>query len=141
MSFLRRRLHTKLMLVDSSHLISKYTDVTKNPFFLQQADVPETHVGLNYFVWTLLNKILYLQPTHICVASNKTKYNGYGTISRRHTLSPDYKSNFSKNIELSNMPLQTLKLKENCPVMLLRNLDTFNGLCNGTKLVRRNEIL
>uniref|UniRef100_A0A453LRL1 ATP-dependent DNA helicase n=1 Tax=Aegilops tauschii subsp. strangulata TaxID=200361 RepID=A0A453LRL1_AEGTS len=29
------------------------------------------------------------------------------------------------------------QLKINCPVILLRNLDPFNGLCNGTRLIIR----
>jgi ATP-dependent exoDNAse (exonuclease V) alpha subunit len=30
-----------------------------------------------------------------------------------------------------------LKLKISCPVMLLRNIDSANGLCNGTRLIIR----
>src|SRR3954463_15042235 len=30
-----------------------------------------------------------------------------------------------------------LKLKINCPIILLRNIDPANGLCNGTRLVVR----
>ena len=32
------------------------------------------------------------------------------------------------------MPLAHLELKVDCPIMLLRNLDPSNGLCNGTRL-------
>jgi len=34
----------------------------------------------------------------------------------------------------SGMPLHELQLKVGCPIMLLRNLDVKNGLCNGTRL-------
>ncbi|XP_047252267.1 ATP-dependent DNA helicase PIF1-like [Capsicum annuum] len=32
---------------------------------------------------------------------------------------------------------RTLVLKKNVPIMLLRNLDAFNGLCNGTRMICR----
>ncbi|KAG5565565.1 hypothetical protein RHGRI_001468 [Rhododendron griersonianum] len=35
------------------------------------------------------------------------------------------------------MPAHRLVLKENCPVMMLRNLDPSKGLCNGTRLICR----
>src|SRR5664279_2998644 len=35
------------------------------------------------------------------------------------------------------LPPHLLKLKINCPVILLRNIDPANGLCNGTRLVVR----
>ncbi|KAG5537194.1 hypothetical protein RHGRI_024582 [Rhododendron griersonianum] len=35
------------------------------------------------------------------------------------------------------MPAHQLVLKENCPVMMLRNLDPSKGLCNGTRLICR----
>lgn len=37
----------------------------------------------------------------------------------------------------NGLPPHILKLKVNCPVILLRNLDPHNGLCNGTRLIVR----
>jgi len=37
----------------------------------------------------------------------------------------------------NGLPPHALKLKINCPVILLRNIDPANGLCNGTRLVVR----
>lgn len=36
------------------------------------------------------------------------------------------------------MPLHRLLLKQNCTIMLLRNLDPSDGLCNGTRMVCRD---
>ena len=37
-------------------------------------------------------------------------------------------------VENASLPLYTLSLKIDCPVMRLWNLDPVNGLCNGTCL-------
>ena len=41
---------------------------------------------------------------------------------------------FLNSITTSGLPLAHLKLKEGCPLMLLRNLDPSIGLCNGTRM-------
>ena len=38
-------------------------------------------------------------------------------------------------LNLSDVPPYNLRLKADCPIMLLRNLDSVNGLCNGTRLI------
>ncbi|KIH49821.1 hypothetical protein ANCDUO_20103 [Ancylostoma duodenale] len=47
----------------------------------------------------------------------------------------DYSSEFLNSLAPAELPPNKLRLKENCIVMLLRNLDVANGLCNGTRLV------
>ncbi len=39
------------------------------------------------------------------------------------------------SIKVSGLPLAHLALKPGCPLMLLRNLDPQNGLCNGTRMI------
>ena len=48
-----------------------------------------------------------------------------------------YPSEFLNSLTPNGLPPHILKLKRNCPVILLRNLDPPNGLCNGTRLVVR----
>jgi ATP-dependent DNA helicase PIF1 len=44
---------------------------------------------------------------------------------------------FLNSITPNGLPPHELKLKINCPIILLRNLDPNNGLCNGTRLMVR----
>jgi len=49
----------------------------------------------------------------------------------------NYPLDFLNSITRNGLPPHELKVKKNCPVILLRNLDPHNGLCNGTRLVVR----
>ncbi|XP_047072869.1 ATP-dependent DNA helicase PIF1-like [Lolium rigidum] len=48
-----------------------------------------------------------------------------------------YPEDFLNNLTPNGLPPHMLKLKINCPIILLRNIDPANGLCNGTRLVVR----
>nr|XP_040258797.1 uncharacterized protein LOC109744995 [Aegilops tauschii subsp. strangulata] len=48
-----------------------------------------------------------------------------------------YAPEFLNGLTPNGLPPHALKLKLNCPVILLRNIDPANGLCNGTRLVVR----
>jgi ATP-dependent DNA helicase PIF1 len=49
-----------------------------------------------------------------------------------------YPSEFLNTLTSNGLPPHVLKLKKNCPVILLQNIDPTNGLCNGTRLVIHN---
>jgi ATP-dependent DNA helicase PIF1 len=49
----------------------------------------------------------------------------------------NYLLDFLNSITSNGLPPHKLKVKKDCPVILLRNLDPHNGLCNGTRLVIR----
>ncbi|KAG2561425.1 hypothetical protein PVAP13_8KG217001 [Panicum virgatum] len=49
----------------------------------------------------------------------------------------NYPLDFLNSITLNGLPPHELKVKKNCPLILLRNLDPHNGFCNGTRLVVR----
>jgi len=49
----------------------------------------------------------------------------------------NYSLDFLNSITPNGLPPHELKVKKNCPVILLRNLDPHNGICNGTRLVVR----
>ncbi|BAF21222.1 Os07g0255200, partial [Oryza sativa Japonica Group] len=46
-----------------------------------------------------------------------------------------YPPEFLNSLTPNGLPPHVLKLKINCPIMLLRSIDPANGLCNGTRLV------
>jgi hypothetical protein len=48
-----------------------------------------------------------------------------------------YTQEFLNDLTPNGLPPHALKLKINCPIILLRNIDPANGLCNGTRLVVR----
>ena len=48
-----------------------------------------------------------------------------------------YQSEFLNTFTPNGLPPYLLKLKINCPIILLRHIDPANGLCNGTRLVVR----
>ena len=48
---------------------------------------------------------------------------------------PVYPVEYLNTLSIGGLPLAKLELKAGCPLMLLRNLDPFNGLCNGTRLI------
>ncbi|SAM08998.1 hypothetical protein [Absidia glauca] len=47
--------------------------------------------------------------------------------------SANYPMEFLHSIKLTGMPNHTLEIKEGMPLIITRNLDVNNGLCNGTK--------
>ncbi|XP_024989251.1 uncharacterized protein LOC112523811 [Cynara cardunculus var. scolymus] len=46
-----------------------------------------------------------------------------------------YPMEFLNSLTVSGLPPHYLWLKIGCPIILLRNIDPFNGLCNGTRLI------
>lgn len=57
-----------------------------------------------------------------------------------YTIEPDSEQHnrdvpleFLHTLNASGLPISELRLKEGCPVIILRNIDTKRGLCNGTR--------
>lgn len=46
-----------------------------------------------------------------------------------------YPMEYLNSLKASGLPLAHLTLKPGCPLMLLRNIDPANGLCNGTRMI------
>src|ERR1041384_4905327 len=49
-----------------------------------------------------------------------------------------YSPEFLRSLRISDLPTGELKLKVGIPIILLRNLNPSEGLCNGTRLIVRD---
>jgi hypothetical protein len=60
---------------------------------------------------------------------------GYGADKVSGDNSNLYPVEFLNSLNVSGLPLAHIPLKPGCPLMLLRNIDPANGLCNGTRMI------
>ena len=66
---------------------------------------------------------------------NRTYLSTDRVICESDVEATNYPLEFWNSLTPSCMPLHKLKLKQGCIIMLLRNLDIRNGICNGTRLI------
>ena len=59
----------------------------------------------------------------------------YSIESASAQQNPNIPTEFLNSLNASGLPLADLRLKKGCPVILLRNIDSKRGLCNGTRAV------
>ena len=59
-------------------------------------------------------------------------------VSKEDEIYHAYSTEFFQQLNAGGLPLALLCLKVGCPVILLRNLDLGEGLCNGTRMVVLN---
>ncbi|XP_034570701.2 uncharacterized protein [Setaria viridis] len=64
-----------------------------------------------------------------------TKQVYYSFDSAEDDTRNNYPLDFLNSITLNKLPPHKLTMKKNCPVILLRDLDPYNGFCNGTRLI------
>ena len=62
-----------------------------------------------------------------------TFFSAAGSITPGDGPAANYPVEFLNSLNLSVLPLHDIKLKVGAVVMLLRNLDPYSGLCNGTR--------
>jgi ATP-dependent DNA helicase PIF1 len=75
------------------------------------------------------NMILSLLPGN--------EYTFYSADKVDDTFESLYTVEFLNSLNLSGIPPHKLNLKVGCPVMLMRNVNPRDGLCNGTRLIIR----
>jgi ATP-dependent DNA helicase PIF1 len=96
-------------------------------FFASRAILTIRNVDLDQFNQALLNKIPGELHTLYAVDSAQLD-----DIADNHE---EFSREFLQTVDLPGMPPSILQLKVGVPIMLLRNLQPSEGLCNGTRLV------
>ncbi|XP_073139053.1 uncharacterized protein [Henckelia pumila] len=81
----------------------------------------------NEYVDRLNDKIIHIFPGDAHVF---TSFDEAIDVSQNY-----YPQEFLNSLTPNGMPPHRLVLKKNCTIMLLRNLDPSDGLCNGTRMV------
>jgi ATP-dependent DNA helicase PIF1 len=84
---------------------------------------------LNSYVHDINNRVLDLLP------GSPSEYLSIDSIEEQEGLDMSlYPIEFLNQLTISGMPPHKLRLKVGAPVILLRNIDGDQGLCNGTRL-------
>ncbi|KAK1349777.1 hypothetical protein POM88_054784 [Heracleum sosnowskyi] len=102
----------------------------KNPAYLKERAIltpkNETVDELNGYLMNMIpgEGRTYLSSDSVCKASIKTDDDDLL-----------YPPEFLHTLQFSGIPNHDIKLKEGTPIMLLRNLNQSEGLCNGTRLI------
>ncbi|WZZ27765.1 hypothetical protein YC2023_011166 [Brassica napus] len=104
----------------------------------------------NYLNRTYLTERVILAPTNASaheinsyllskVPSAEKEYLSSDSVAFESTPEEDWTNNYTQeylnSLEFQGLPTHKLCLKVGAPVMMLHNLDQYNGLCNGTRMV------
>ncbi|XP_048619512.1 ATP-dependent DNA helicase pif1-like [Brassica napus] len=110
-----------------------YPDFIKNylnrTYLTERAILAPTNASANEINSYLLSK----------VPSAEKEYLSSDSVAFESTPEEDFTNNYTQeylnSLEFQGLPPHKLCVKVGAPVMMLRNLDQYNGLCNGTRMV------
>ncbi|GJY53010.1 ATP-dependent DNA helicase PIF1-like protein [Tanacetum coccineum] len=121
-----------------------YNDMARSKEELINAIFPSLHVNGNSSDYIISRAILSTKNEHVDELNENLidRFCGDEKIYYSFDEAQDDKNNFYpmeflKSLNVSGFPLHVLWLKIRCPIILLRNLDPLDGLCNGTRLICR----
>uniref|UniRef100_A0A803MLE5 DNA helicase Pif1-like 2B domain-containing protein n=2 Tax=Chenopodium quinoa TaxID=63459 RepID=A0A803MLE5_CHEQI len=92
-------------------------------YMVQRAIITPTNDEVDMLIEKILTEF---------VGEEKTYYSCDTVPEDRQNL---YQQEFLNSLSFGGLPPHILKLKVGSPIMLLRNIDTSSGLCNGTRLI------
>ncbi|KAJ9558879.1 hypothetical protein OSB04_013493 [Centaurea solstitialis] len=105
-----------------------FDNVSDSSYFQDRAILAPTHevvdiINEHMLLMMPTEETVYFSSDSICESEERTTFD-------RSLFSPEYLN----NLRFSGVPNHKLALKVGVPIMLLRNIDQANGLCNGTRL-------
>ncbi|XP_074283183.1 uncharacterized protein LOC141607729 [Silene latifolia] len=107
------------------------TEYRNSDYLQERAIVAPTHE----IVETINDYVLFLIPADEKIYYSSDEISKEESNSEIHEV---YSTDFLNSIKCSGLPNHELKLKVGASIMLLRNIDQRQGLCNGTRLVVTN---
>ncbi|GKD88371.1 ATP-dependent DNA helicase PIF1-like protein [Tanacetum coccineum] len=121
-----------------------YNDMARSKEELINAIFPSLQVNGNSSDYIISREILSTKNEHVDELNEKLidRFRGDEKIYYSFDAAQDDKNNlypmeFLNSLNVSGLPPHVLRLKIRCPIILLRNLDPSDGLCNGTRLICR----
>ena len=125
-------------------IVIGYTEDEKAINMLIEDVFPSLHANARSREYMSTRAILSTKNDHVDDLNDKMISRFPGEEKLYHSfdsieddLQNNYTIDFLNSITPNGLPPHVLRLKVNCPVILLRNLDPHNGLCNGTRLMIR----
>nr|KAJ0223153.1 hypothetical protein LSAT_V11C200065140 [Lactuca sativa] len=122
----------------------RYTDKTKSVDALIDAIFPSLESNGADSKFIISRAILSTKNESVDEINNKLieRFSGEQKVYYSFDEAEDDKNNlypmeYLNSLNVSGVPPHYLRLKTGCPVILLRNIDPLNGLCNGTRLICR----
>ncbi|XP_071921805.1 uncharacterized protein [Coffea arabica] len=128
----------------SSEMVIPYTDKEKSLNRLLEFVFPDLTAYLKD-PYSMINRCV-LAPKNTSVDEindmliRRFPGNLHVYVSSDRTVDPRHQGDYEDFLNSQNpkgLPPHKLVLKENCPIMLMRNLNPTEGLCNGTRLICR----
>ncbi|KAL4582398.1 hypothetical protein LXL04_006946 [Taraxacum kok-saghyz] len=126
-------------------MVIPYTDSSKSLDALIDAIFPNLDVNMSRSDYIISRAILSTKNDNVDEINDvligrfhgqeKVYYSFDEAIDDRNGL---YPVDFLNSLSVGGLPPHYLRLKVGCPVILLRNIDPANGLCNGTRLICRS---
>ncbi|XP_024004895.1 ATP-dependent DNA helicase PIF1-like [Eutrema salsugineum] len=127
---------------------SSFSKKTDPKFFQDRAILSPRNDDVDTINDYMLSKLsgverTYLSCDNIDTTEEVVNYNDASEVPSESVASKNkgdsnnmiYTEEFLNSIKMSGFPNHVLKLREGTRVMLLRNIDPKNGLCNGTRLI------
>jgi ATP-dependent DNA helicase PIF1 len=125
-------------------IVISYTEDEKAINTLIEDVFPSLHANARSREYLSARAILSTKNEHVDDLNDKmiSRFPGEEKLyhsfdSTEDDLQNSYTIDFLNSITPNGLPPHVLRLKVNSPVILLRNLDPNNGLCNGTRLMIR----